>query len=65
MGPIIRILLRYLAGVLMAKGFLQQDDLSLFDDPQLAAAIEMAAGAIIGVLTEYWYAIAKRIGGKT
>jgi hypothetical protein len=59
MTPYIRIILRYGAGALAAKGYLTSDGASfLATDPDVL----MAAGAIIGVATEAWYAIAKRFG---
>ena len=59
MTPIIRIILRYGAGALVAKGYLTPTDASaLATDPDIL----LAAGAILGVVTEVWYALAKRFG---
>jgi len=59
MTPIIRIILRYGAGFLVAKGYLTPSDGTfLATDPDII----MAAGAILGVVTEGWYALATRLG---
>ncbi len=61
-GAITRILLRWLAAFLVARGYFS-DDLasSLLSDPD----IQIAAGAVIGMATEGWYAAAKRFGWNT
>ena len=63
-GPIIRILLRYLSGLLIAKGFFTGEDATLFEDPELISAIEMAAGMAIAAGTEYWYKLADKRGWR-
>lgn len=66
LGPIIRILLRYLAGVLVTRGLLSPDDGSIFaSDPDLAMLIETGLGLGIGVGTEMYYWLAKRLGWRT
>ena len=62
MAPVIRIFLRYLSGVLLAKGFVGQDDMALFDDPDLTATIELGTGILLSAATEYWYKLASRFG---
>ena len=60
---LIRIILRYASGALVAKGLLLPDDGALFaDDPQVAAALEVGAGILIGVATECWYRLAVKWG---
>ncbi len=59
MTPIIRIILRYGAGALVAKGYLTPDaGATLATDPDIL----IAAGALIGVGAEIWYFIANRFG---
>lgn len=66
MGAIVRILLRYLAAFLVAKGFLTPDDAqTLPRDPDLLAAVEMFLGFAIIAATEAWYWLAKRFGWST
>ncbi len=60
MIPVIsRIILRYVSGALVAYGFIPHDagaDLAM--DPDLAVLI----GAGLGMLTEGFYALARRFG---
>ena len=63
-GPIIRILLRYLSGVLIAKGFFSDGDTSLLESPELVSGLEMAAGMAIAAGTEYWYKLADKRGWR-
>ena len=59
-GPIARIVLRYLSGFLVAKGLLGMGtDLSA--DPDLV----MLLGVAIGAVVEVSYAIAKKMGWRT
>lgn len=62
---IIRIALRWLAGALVAKGFLTDTQTDLFLDPDLMSMIEVGAGLLIGALVEGWYYFAKRFGWST
>lgn len=60
---IIRIALRYGAGLLIAKGFLSPDIGSgLSDDPDVLMAIEMGVGVAMGIASEAWYFFARRWG---
>lgn len=60
---LIRIILRYASGALVAKGLLSPDDGSMFaDDPQVVQALEVGAGILIGLATEYWYRLAVKWG---
>lgn len=62
-GLIIRIALRYLAGVLVARGLFGADDAAaIVADPDLAAAIEAGAGLGIGAVVEGWHYLARRFG---
>lgn len=57
-----RILLRYLAGYLVIRGFLPQDIADLIaNDPELAGLV----GAGIAFAVEYAYRLAKKHGWKT
>lgn len=61
-----RIILRYLAGALVAKGLMSIDDVSTaLTDPDVTALTEMAIGAGLAVATETAYALAKRLGWST
>jgi hypothetical protein len=63
---IIRILLRYAAALLVAKGLLSPDVGDVVsNDPDLVAVIEVAAGMIIGVAAECWYFLARNYGWST
>lgn len=65
-GPIIRILLRVAAGVLIGRGWLSAEDgAALSGDPELVALLEGAAGALLWTVTEYYYWLAKRWGWRT
>lgn len=56
-GPVTRILLRYLSGFLIAKGWLGPEyDLSA--DPDVV----MAVGLAIGAATEAAYVLARKLG---
>ncbi|QGU20747.1 hypothetical protein MCHK_09520 [Mesorhizobium huakuii 7653R] len=62
-GLIIRISLRYAAGVLVARGVLGADDAASFvSDPDLQAQLEVGAGLAIGAATEGWHYLARRFG---
>lgn len=60
---IIRIALRYLAGALVAKGFLSPEDGSaLAMDSELAQLLEVGAGLALGAAVEGFYYLANRFG---
>lgn len=66
MSAITRILLRYVAMYFMTKGLLSQDMAdALAGDPEVAALVDFAIGAIIAGATEGWYLLAKRMGWRT
>jgi hypothetical protein len=62
-GPIIRIILRYGVGILVTKGMLDYSTANdLASDQDVIAIAQMAAGALIGVGTEVYYALARKWG---
>lgn len=61
MTPLIRIALRYGIG-----GFAGYEiGEALASDPDVVAAMTMAATAIVGLVTEMWYRWAKKNGKET
>ena len=67
MAPYIRIILRYLAGFLVAKGITDAATAELIaTDPSLLDGLLSAASAIWGALVasvaELWYRMAKKFG---
>lgn len=58
---ILRIVLRYVAGALVAKGLFDPafGDF-LVSDPDIAAAIQVGGGVVLGAIVEGAYALAKR-----
>lgn len=63
MAIFFRIALRYLAGLLMAKGLLAPEaGIDLATDPDVEMAIQLAAGALAGAVSEGWYFLARRFG---
>lgn len=60
--PLVRNLLRYLAGMLVASGWLSEDAYTGLTDP---AVLTQIAGALIGIGSELWYRYAKNTGGST
>lgn len=61
MGAIIRIALRYGAGILVTRGFLGESDGNMLaSDPEVAALIETGIGVALGAASEAWYWLAKR-----
>ena len=66
MDVVIRIGLRYLAGFLIAKGFLMPDlGDALQKDPEVLAALQVVAGLAVGAISEGWYWLAKKLGWRT
>lgn len=60
--PLVRNLLRYLAGILVASGWLSGDAYTGLTDP---AVLTQIAGALIGIVSEVWYRYAKKNGKPT
>lgn len=66
MDVLIRILLRYFAMFLVAKGFFSPELGDLFgSDPDILAMAQVVAGLVAGLVAEGWYVIAKRFGWRT
>lgn len=63
---IIRIALRYLAGILAAKGLLAPEigDL-LATDPEILAGLQVVSGMALAALAEGWYKLARQMGWET
>jgi hypothetical protein len=60
---IVRIALRYFAGILVARGLLSADDGGTFSaDPDIQMLVETGAGLAIGAITEGWYWAARKFG---
>jgi hypothetical protein len=60
---VVRIVLRYIAAALVAKGVFTSADAGMFAaDPDLINLVEVGAGLAIGGLTEWWYALARKLG---
>ena len=55
LAPFVRIILRYIAGVLIARGYFGEGDASLFMDEEII-------GLIVMLLNEAWYYAARRWG---
>ncbi|WDZ78745.1 hypothetical protein PWG15_09745 [Ensifer adhaerens] len=59
----IRIVLRYGAGLLVAKGLLAPETGPvLADDPDIQMLLEVGVGLVAGILCETWYMLARRLG---
>ena len=53
---IVRILLRYLAGFLVAKGLFSADDsLTIINDPDIQMLLEIGLGMGISSISEIWF----------
>ena len=61
MGPFIRICLRYGVGAVI--GYRIGDQLA--SDPDVVAVATAGAAAVVGALTEGFYALAKKWGWRT
>lgn len=63
---IARNVLRYLSGALVAKGLIGADTgTALAVDPVIIEAVTVAAGVMLGSVTEAIYAMAKKMGWPT
>ena len=59
----IRILLRYVAAVLVTRGLIAPDlGEMIARDPDVAMALQVASGALIAAIAEGWYYLAHRCG---
>lgn len=58
---IIRIALRYGAGILVARGLLGAGDAAaLSGDPDIQMALETGVGLALSAVTEAWYVLARK-----
>lgn len=66
MTVFIRIGLRYVAALLVARGLLDpgMGDM-LANDPDLLAALQILGGVAAALVAEGWYWLAKRLGWAT
>lgn len=65
-AALARIVLRYLAGILVAVGWLAPDlGSQLAVDPDVLGLVANLVGLTIMAVTEGWYWAAKRFGWKT
>lgn len=64
MGVFARILLRVVAGFMIARG-LPADLVDIMDEPDIAIGVEAALGAALWAVTEGFYWAAKRFGWRT
>lgn len=60
---VVRIVLRYVAAALVAKGvFTAADAGHLTSDPDVINLLEVGAGLAVGAATEWWYWLARKFG---
>lgn len=60
---VARILLRYVSGVLIAKGLLDTDfGTSLARDPDVLEVLTLVIGTGSALAAEYWYWLARKFG---
>lgn len=57
-GPLTRVLLRYVGAALVTKAGLSID----VSDPDVMAVAEMGVGLLCSVISEGWYAMARKRG---
>jgi hypothetical protein len=63
---LVRIALRYGAGILVAKGILAPEaGADLATDPDVLQVAQIGAGLVAGALAEMWFFFAKRLGWAT
>ncbi len=66
MTVFIRIGLRYVAALLVARGLLDPEvGMAVGNDPDILAALQILAGALAALVAEGWYWLAKRLGWAT
>ena len=66
-GPVVRILLRYLAGILVAKGVLEAGGAGegTLVDENFITSFEVVLGGALALFNEVWYGYVKKTGGAT
>ncbi|ANT51236.1 hypothetical protein [Mesorhizobium amorphae] len=58
---IIRIALRYGAGILVARGLIGAGDAAVLSaDPEIQMALETGVGLALSAATEAWYVLARK-----
>ena len=57
-GPLTRVLLRYVGAAIVTKAGLSID----VSDPDVIAVAEMGVGLLCSVISEGWYAMARKRG---
>lgn len=63
MSTAVRILLRYLAMVLVTRGLMGADDASVFStDPDVQMAVEAGIGFAVAGATELWHWVSAKLG---
>ena len=60
LAPLVRILLRWLGGMLVANGYLT--DQGILADPELERTICFGLAALCGVVSEGWFYLARKYG---
>lgn len=66
MDVLIRIILRYFAMFLVAKGFFSPELGDLFaSDPDILMVTQIVGGLAAGFIAEGWYLVARRMGWST
>lgn len=66
MDVLVRILLRYGAGVLIAKGILAPDlGMEFATDPDVIQLAQVGLGLLLGAVSEAWYWLARKLGWRT
>lgn len=60
LAPVARIALRYLGGILIAKGYAH--DPSTFANPDVVQAACFASAGLSAVISEGWYGLARKHG---
>lgn len=58
LAPLVRILLRWLGGFLIAKGLASSAD--AFTDPDLVTVVCYVLAGVCGLISEGWWALARR-----
>jgi hypothetical protein len=66
MSAYARIILRYLAMFLIAKGvFSPELGDAIASDPDILMLVQVVTGGVVALAAEAWYGIAKRLGWST
>jgi hypothetical protein len=63
MAPLVRILLRYATGPLLALGLIfPEEQQAIIADPEIVRYVSTGLGLLAPVLAEGWYMLARRFG---